>query len=214
MRRDIMQDCCLIFAYFFRLSLFLNEYPAACCVSAPPPFHWLGKYIYHDLIQSLVDFFASIFPRNDRKYFLLLILFIFTLNSWLTSEIASYEARNLVEGGAGSYELKLTLNDSGSDFSNKTLILFTVQEGSYYFVEKQVPAPVLSPIYAVPVNKVQKANITRIIDTTNAKVLVLNRSDQASPTTKIDANYNTPGLITNQSNLTTSHAANSALHHL
>jgi hypothetical protein len=125
----------------------------------------IGKYFFN--INEFIKFLLSPFP-SDRKitryYVLLLILFIYLLSSGLTILIANHDAKNLIEGAPGNYQLELIMNDSGSDFSNETLILFTVQDGNYYFVEKHVPAPILSPMYAVPINKVERANITRIVN--------------------------------------------------
>lgn len=134
--------------------------------------YWIGRYLYYDINKLIIKF--------DKSFIFLLIILIVSLNLGLTHEIASYDARNLIEGAPGNYELKLIMNDSRIDLSNKTLILFLVQEGNYYFVERHVPAPTLSSIYAVPVNKVEKAEITRIVDSPNSIVPPDNQSGNMS----------------------------------
>lgn len=113
-----------------------------------------------NIIKRLFDKINPMLKDFDNLRTILLILLM--LNAFAPGLLASYDAKMLVEGYIGSYEVKLDLNESIINLSNKVFILVTIQEGNYYLVEKCVPAPQVSPVYAVPLNKVNVAKITRI----------------------------------------------------
>jgi len=126
------------------------------------------------------------YPKLFIHSFLLLffISFIF-FNDSLIVEIGTDDAISLVqgkpprfEGDPGRYELKLVMNESNMDLTNKSLIFFMLQDGIYYFVEKQGPEfgkdyqGNYTSVHAVPSSKVKLARLTLIKSEGNRKSLV------------------------------------------
>lgn len=91
------------------------------------------------------------------------ILFIILFcNIYLIGQIGMCDAIRLIEGAPGSYEIKLDQIDPTFNLSNKTLILVMQHEGNYYFVEKQTTAPLQSPVFSIPINRIKIVEINRI----------------------------------------------------
>jgi len=127
----------------------------------------LSKEIYMIILNKKMSnfinrFFQKIKPMfEDRDNMIVLITLFFLLNSFFPSQLAWHDATALVEGHAGSREINFDLNESIMNLSkNNTFILIAIQDGNYYFVEKCIPAPLVSPVYAVPINKVNAVKIT------------------------------------------------------
>jgi hypothetical protein len=112
---------------------------------------------------------------RDYDYLFLVVFTIFIFTATAPSLLASYNAKMLVEGQAGNYEIKLDLNDSIMNLPNTTFILISVQDGNYYMVEKCIPAPQVNPVYAVPINKINAAKITRINSSNQITYLQIDR---------------------------------------
>jgi hypothetical protein len=79
-------------------------------------------------------------------------------------------------GDPGRYELKIVMNESDVNLSNKSLVFFMHQDGIYYFVEKQGPdfgndSDDYSSVYAVPSSKVKLARLTQIRSQNDSRLL-------------------------------------------
>lgn len=84
---------------------------------------------------------------------------IVVLSSSLIVNMGSYDAQRIIEGDIGTYQVKLNMDSQVDNSLNKTLILVMLQEGNYFLVEKQKPAPLISPLYIISANKVESATI-------------------------------------------------------
>ncbi len=139
---------------------------------------------YIDAAKNLLTIrrrpFGSSKPsQNGQKseffiYLFLLLFFIMFIffNDSLVVKMGTEDAIRLVqgkpllyEGDPGRYELKLLMNDSRINLSNKSLIFFMHQDGIYYFIEKQGPDfnesnHNYTQVYAVPINSVKLASLT------------------------------------------------------
>lgn len=126
--------------------------------------------------------------QNGQKseffiYLFLLVFFIMFIffNDSLVVKMGTEDAIRLVqgkpllyEGDPGRYELELAMDESGMNFSNKSLIFFMLQDGVYYFVEKQGPSfneSNYASVYAVPINKVKLARLTLIKSENESRLL-------------------------------------------
>ena len=135
---------------------------------------WIYSYIYFKRYYYMKIFKNKLRAWKIAKYYIKLFVLFFLIsfiffNDCIIVKFGANDAINLIEGKPltydndhGRFELKLLLNDSELDFSNKTLIFFTQYDGNYYFIEKQAKATKSVPIYAVPIGKVKLANITRV----------------------------------------------------
>lgn len=77
-------------------------------------------------------------------------------------------------GDAGRYELELVLNETDVNLTNKSLIFLMLQDGIYYFVEKQGPdfnESNYATLYTVPSSKVKLARLTLIKSKNESKLL-------------------------------------------
>jgi hypothetical protein len=121
------------------------------------------------------DFPNLLHKEQKSKFFIYLFLLLFFImfiffNDSLVVKMGTEDAIRLVqgkpllyEGDPGRYELKLLMNDSRVNLSNKTLIFFMHQDGIYYFIEKQGPGfneSNYTQVYAVPINTVKLASLT------------------------------------------------------
>lgn len=147
------------------------------------------KYILFvdvDADRFLIFLCLNKYPKLFIHSFVLLFFigFIF-FNDALIVEIGTEDAISLVqgkpprfEGDPGRYELKLAMNESDNDLTNKSLIFFMLQDGIYYFVEKQGPEfgkdhqGNYTSVHAVPSSKVKLASLTLIKSEDNRKSLV------------------------------------------
>jgi hypothetical protein len=137
--------------------------------------------IYHILTVSTepIEYKKSLRNSKRSKIFFYIFLLLFCIsfiffNDSLIVKMGTDDAMSLVQGkdlrfsgDPGRYELKLVMNESGVDFSNKSLVFFMIQDGIYYFVEKQGPdfsndSDNYTSIYAVPSSKVKLARLTHV----------------------------------------------------
>lgn len=135
--------------------------------------------------KSVISLCIKKVPSLFVYLFLLLffISFIF-FNDLLIVKIGTDDAISLVqgkpprfEGDPGRYEIKLLLNESDLNLSNKSLIFFMLQDGIYYFVEKHPEFGKdhhdnYTSVYAVPSSKVKLASLTLIKSEDNRKSLI------------------------------------------
>ena len=109
-------------------------------------------------------------PAKKIIYLAILLSIIFYFNFGIINDLGNYDARRLVEGCSGSYEIKMNLDNSSLNLINNTYMLVMQYEGSYYLVEKKKPAPPQSSLYIVPLSKIRDAKITRIPSSNNFKL--------------------------------------------
>lgn len=160
----------------FGLYIFISVYIFLCFAFC------LRRDHYIDAAKNILTIRRRLFgPPNllhkgqKSKFFVYLFLLLFFImfiffNDSMVVKMGTEDAIRLVqgkpllyEGDPGRYELKLLMNDSRVNLSNKSLIFFMHQDGIYYFIEKQGPnfnASNYTQVYAVPINTIKLASLT------------------------------------------------------